>query len=223
VLTSGALGPATALSAGIACAGLGCAAAAWLAATGAPAAAALGGLIALGAWSYSGPPLRLAASGWGEVDAVLVVAILVPLAGYAAFGGEPIGRAVAATVAPALATFAFMLSVEWPDRAADAASGKRNLLVRLGPRAAARLAALTALLVVPVLGLTIVYGAPRSLAVFALLLVPVVVGFVRCALARDPAPLEIAARGVSLIVLTLIYELLGYLSVLNPAQLPRPS
>jgi len=36
--------------------------------------------------------------------------------------------------------FAMMLAVEWPDRAADAAGGKRNLLVRRGPAAAGRLA-----------------------------------------------------------------------------------
>ena len=53
----------------------------------------LGIAILVLAWCYSAPPVRLAARGLGELDTALVVAVLVPFAGYAAFAGgigEPI-------------------------------------------------------------------------------------------------------------------------------------
>src|SRR6185369_3713810 len=39
------------------------------------------GIVVL-AWEYSAPPLRLHSTGWGELDAALVVACLTPVAGY---------------------------------------------------------------------------------------------------------------------------------------------
>jgi 1,4-dihydroxy-2-naphthoate octaprenyltransferase len=214
VLASGDLSPRTALVAALVCAAPGLVAVVGFAAAGALVFAGIGAAIGILAWSYSAPPLRLAGRGWGEADTAAVVAVLVPLAGYAVFTGTVDGLALAATLAPACAMFAMMLAVEWPDRAADAAGGKRNLLVRRGPAAGARMAGAAALLIVPASFVAIGLGAPWSGAVFALFLLPVVAGFV--GQFRDQrAPADLAARGVALYFLTVVFELFGYVSVLR--------
>jgi 1,4-dihydroxy-2-naphthoate octaprenyltransferase len=84
------------------------------------------------AWFYSVPPVRLLERGLGELDGVLVVSVLVPLAGYTAFA-HGIGPHVLLAILPgACAMFAMMLSVEIPDAPADRITGKRNLVVRWG-------------------------------------------------------------------------------------------
>jgi 1,4-dihydroxy-2-naphthoate octaprenyltransferase len=94
--------------------------------------AAVGVAIGVLSWAYSAPPLRLLARGLGEADTVAVVGLLVPLAGYAAFA-HAVGPHVLWAAFPGVcAMFAMMLCVEVPDVAADAASGKRNLVVRWG-------------------------------------------------------------------------------------------
>ncbi|MGD0475850.1 MAG: prenyltransferase [Candidatus Velthaea sp.] len=213
VLVRGELAPGTALAAALFCASLGSLGVAGFALTGQFIVAGIGAAIGILAWCYSAPPLRLSARGWGEVDTAAVVAVLVPLAGYAAFTGTVDGLALAATLAPACAMFAMMLAVEWPDREADAAGGKRNLLVRLGPAAAGRLAAAGALAIVPALLVPLGRGAPWTGIAFALLLVPLVAGFLGW-FHEQQAPAELAARGVSLFLLTVVFEALGYVAVL---------
>lgn len=96
---------------------------------------ALGGVgiaIMCFAWFYSVPPVRLLARGLGELDAVFVVAVLVPLAGYTAFARGVGPHVLLAIVPGAFAMFAMMLSVEIPDARADGLTGKRNLVVRWG-------------------------------------------------------------------------------------------
>ena len=137
VLPEGALPAWVALAAARACAAAGCAAVLFAAATGAYVLAGVGLAIGALAWAYSAPPFRLLARGLGELDTVAVVALLVPLAGYAAFAHVLAGHALIAAVPGACAMFAMMLAVEMPDVSADAASGKRNLVVRWGIASAA--------------------------------------------------------------------------------------
>jgi 1,4-dihydroxy-2-naphthoate octaprenyltransferase len=132
VLSDGALPAWVALAAALACLGLGFAAMLRVAFTGNVALTLVGCAIAVFAWYYSAPPLRLLARGLGELDAVAVVAVLVPLAGYAAFAHAIGAHALIATIPGACAMFAMMLSVEIPDFAADAGTAKRNLVVRWG-------------------------------------------------------------------------------------------
>jgi 1,4-dihydroxy-2-naphthoate octaprenyltransferase len=215
VLVSGALVPATALAAALACAAVGTAAVVAFAFSGASLAAGSGAANGAGAWAYSAPPFRLAARGWGEIDAVLVVGVLVPLAGFATIAGRVDAGAMAATAGPACAMFGMMIAVEWPDCAADAAGGKRNLVVRLGRARAATLAAVAAAAVIPAYGVAIAAGAPFALAAFALLLVPVIAGFAARCRAADGPPIEVAARGVTLFALTVVFELGAYLASLR--------
>ena len=87
-------------------------------------------------WGYSAPPLRLSARGLGELSVGLGFGLIIPLGTayvqtavflpLAAWGGLP---------------FAFLIALvlyinQFPDRRADLASGKRNMVVRLGARRA---------------------------------------------------------------------------------------
>ncbi len=90
------------------------------------------------AWFYSAPPLRLVARGWGEVIAALIIAGATPLLGYY-IQTHRIDPLLIAVIAPLiLVQFATVLAVSLPDSEADAASGKRTLVVRLGHGRAGR-------------------------------------------------------------------------------------
>ena len=98
-------------------------------------------LVLVLAWGYSAPPLRLCATGLGELDVAIVVTVLVPWLGFY-LQAPSLGGASAlalSIVPPALLQFAMTLAIEFPDAAGDAATGKRTLVVRLGARTAARL------------------------------------------------------------------------------------
>jgi 1,4-dihydroxy-2-naphthoate octaprenyltransferase len=175
VLPEGALPPWVALAAARACAAIGLAAtlraafagSLWLALVG----LAIGGL----AWAYSAPPLRLLARGLGELDTVAVVALLVPLAGYAAFAHALGVHVLLATIPGACAMFAMILAVEIPDVAADRATGKRNLVVRWGVASAsiaARTFASSAVLMVLLVGS--IGFAPPALAFLSVVPVAIV-------------------------------------------------
>lgn len=133
VLPTGALSDRVALIAALVCAALGLGAVTHFALARDATVATLGIAILVCSWSYSGPPLRLAARGLGELDAALVVAVLVPATGYAAFTGVVDGPILAAVVAPAAGMVTMMLSVELPDCGTDLIVGKRTLVVRWGP------------------------------------------------------------------------------------------
>ena len=177
VLPDGALPPWIALVAARVCAGIGLAATLRAALTGDVCLAFLGLAIAAGAWTYSAPPVRLLARGLGELDTIAVVAVLVPLAGYAAFAHALGTHALLATLPGACAMFAMMLSVEIPDVAADAATGKGNLVVRWGVASAAitaRTFASSAVLLLLLVG-NAGFGAP-ALAFVAVVPVAIVAG-----------------------------------------------
>ena len=215
VLVSGALAAPVALVAALGCAAAGGIAVAGFALAGNGVVAGLGVAIGILAWCYSAPPIRLAGRGWGEIDTALVVAVLVPLSGYATVRGTLDPLVLAATAAPACAMIAMMLAVEWPDRAADSAAGKRNLVVRFGARVSGRLAAVSTAVIVPAMSAATAYGAPRSLIPFALALVPLLAGFVGRVLAPRSRADDIAAHGVSVFLLTVIFSTLAFLAVLR--------
>ncbi len=155
VLPNGELPPSAALIAALACAACGIVVTLAEALAGNVVLAALGVAIGVLGWSYSAPPMRLLARGLGELDTIVVVAMLVPLVGYATFAGTLGPHAFVATLPGACAMFAMMLTVEIPDVVADDATGKRNLVVRWGARRAvvtARLLAAGAVVVLVLVG-----------------------------------------------------------------------
>ncbi|MDH3731498.1 MAG: prenyltransferase, partial [Acidimicrobiia bacterium] len=104
-----------------------------LAVAGHSAPAAAIGAVTIGvAWSYSMPPLRLVASGFGEIAASGVVAGAVPLVGYLVQDGSAPDELWWSIAVLFPIHFAMILSFELPDVESDAAAGKRVLAVRIG-------------------------------------------------------------------------------------------
>lgn len=145
VLPSGELPRHVALVAALVLAGLGTGAS--IATGGGPYTLPTFALVLVLAWEYSAPPLRLCASGLGELDTAIVVTGLVPWLGFYLQAPDLVGLEllVVAIVPLALLQVAMLLAIEFPDAAGDAATGKRTLVVRLGaPRAAQLYVAITA-------------------------------------------------------------------------------
>lgn len=97
------------------------------------------------AFFYHAPPLRFAYRGLGEVVVGLAYGPGIAAGTYAVQRGEIPPEVVAAAFPLGMLIGAFLWINEFPDYRADRASGKRNLVVRLGrPRAAKGFAVLLA-------------------------------------------------------------------------------
>ena len=106
---------------------------------------ALGLLGLLLAWTYHAPPLRLSYRGLGELAVGLCYGPLLVAGTHLVLRRELPWAPVLAALPLGLLIAAFLWINELPDAKADAASGKRTLVVRLGrPRAARAFAVLLA-------------------------------------------------------------------------------
>ncbi|MEQ8660764.1 MAG: prenyltransferase [Gammaproteobacteria bacterium] len=100
-----------------------------------------GALLGIGAaglaigWAYSAPPLALMSRGLGEFAVGIGWLLVVVGADFVQRGGFA-GMPLAAGCGFAMHVAAVLLVNEFPDVAADTRAGKRNLVVRLGPRRA---------------------------------------------------------------------------------------
>ena len=162
VLPDGVLPPRVALIAALVLAAIGCVASLALGHALVTLAA-----IAVLAWSYSAPPLRLCARGLGEATTALVVTVLVPLLGFQLQAPDWRGVSLLAlSIAPlALLQFAMLVAIEFPDAVSDAATGKRTLVVQLGTRRAATLYILTTLGAFALAPAAYVLGVPAVTAI----------------------------------------------------------
>ena len=108
-----------------------------------PAAALL--LVGLaGGLAYSLPPVAAMRRGWGEVLNALLGGLALPLYGVAVVLGRIDPADVVAVLPFALVVLCSVLATAWPDRDADAATGKRTLQVRWPPPRLRRLYAAVA-------------------------------------------------------------------------------
>jgi 1,4-dihydroxy-2-naphthoate octaprenyltransferase len=134
------------------------------------------GLVGAGlAFFYHAPPFKLAYRGLGELAVAATYGPLVTAGTYLVQRGE-IDRGVwLASIPLGLAIGAFLWVNEFPDRKADAAAGKRTLVVRLGARRAAiafgviLFAAYAFLVALPLVGLPVgilggMLGLPAAVA-----------------------------------------------------------
>jgi 1,4-dihydroxy-2-naphthoate octaprenyltransferase len=86
----------------------------------------------LGAFFYSTPPIRLEASGYGELTTSVLVAFFVPAYAFVLQAGN-LHRLIAMSAFPLTTLLlAMLLAFELPDYIADQKSGKRTLLIRMG-------------------------------------------------------------------------------------------
>ncbi len=107
-----------------------------------PAVLWIGLLGAALAYFYHAPPLKLAYRGLGELAVFLTYGPLLCAGAYVVQRGEVPFRVVLLAVPVGLVIAAFLFINEFPDARADAASGKRTLVVRLGRPLAAQAFAL---------------------------------------------------------------------------------
>jgi len=167
------------------------------------------------AWEYSAPPLRLCASGLGELDTAIVVTALVPFVGLQVHApGLEGAHTLLLAIAPLVALqFAMLLAIEFPDRAGDALTDKRTLIVRLGAWRGARLYAAVTGLAFAVLPLLALLGLPWRAAAAAALPAPIALWRIRRTLHGDwrrPRRWEtLTFWAVALLVLTTVAELAG--------------
>ena len=152
----------------------------WLAVISGPGLLAVGATGLLLAWAYSAPPLALMSRGLGEAAVALAWWLMVIGADYTQRGHFSVITATTA-VSLALLLANILLINGFPDAAADAAVGKRTLVVRLGPVPAAGmylglvllahgwLAVSVGLLITPQAALWGLVSLPVSLAAAALL------------------------------------------------------
>ncbi len=86
----------------------------------------------LGGFFYSTPPVKLEASGYGELTTTAMVAFMVPSFAFILQSGQ-MHRLLAMSGFPLAALMmAMLLAFELPDYATDLKFGKRTLMVRLG-------------------------------------------------------------------------------------------
>jgi len=97
------------------------------------------GLLGLGlaglllGWGYSAHGPRLNARGLGEVSVVLGFGAFIPLGAFWVATGSPAVWPLAVGLPYGLLVLNLLFVNQFPDNRADAAAGKRHLVVRLGP------------------------------------------------------------------------------------------
>jgi 1,4-dihydroxy-2-naphthoate octaprenyltransferase len=135
------------------------------------------GLLVIGAaglfigWAYSAEPLKLNSRGLGELCVAIGFALIV-------IGTDFVQRkAFSATACNAALPYAWLVTAilyinQFPDRAADAAAGKRHWVVRLAPKQAAWGYALLVALAYGGLIVSIVLGHLPTVALAALATLP---------------------------------------------------
>jgi 1,4-dihydroxy-2-naphthoate octaprenyltransferase len=129
-------------------------------------------LALLAALLYSVPPVRLAASGYGELTTSVLVANLVPVFGFLLQSAD-YHRLLAMSTFPLTALhLAMMLTFELPDYASDLKFEKRTLMVRLGWQNGMLLHNVLILSTFALLGLAAALGMPLEIALPPLLLLP---------------------------------------------------
>lgn len=134
------------------------------------------GMLGVGlAFFYHAPPFSLAYRGFGELAVALAYGPVIAAGTYLVQRHTLDSAIVLASLPLALAIAAFLWINEFPDARADAAAGKRTLVVRLGrPRAARAFAGLVAvaylgIALLPLVGLPLTVwfgfiGLPHGIA-----------------------------------------------------------
>jgi len=137
VIQEGVLPPRAILRAAVLCSALGCACGVWLW-LHTPGHVLLGiGLVGVAiAWLYVGPPVRFAHRGFGELATILAFGVLPAMGTEWALRGAITPEGSWLGLPAGLLVALILVINEFPDLEADAAVGKRTLVVRLGLRRA---------------------------------------------------------------------------------------
>ncbi len=134
------------------------------------------GLVGVGlAFFYHAPPFKLSYRGLGELAVGLCYGPLITAGTYLVQRGSVTPEVILLATPLGLLIAAFLWINEFPDYRADLASGRLNLVVRLGRPKAARV--FVAMMMVAAVGLTLLplAGIPVAVYLGALFLVPAAV------------------------------------------------
>lgn len=123
-------------------------------------------------WTYSAPPLRLCARGWGEIEVAIGFGALIPLGTAFVQLGSYSATAIWAGLSFAVFILLVLYINQFPDYRSDAATGKRNWVVRLGTDRARYLYPLLATLGYLLLVSAVAIGALPATALLGLATVP---------------------------------------------------
>jgi 1,4-dihydroxy-2-naphthoate octaprenyltransferase len=168
----------------------------------------------LGAITYSAPPLRLVASGYGELIVSFLVAALVPAFAFV-LQTEELHALLAASSMPLMALHLAMLVVlEFPDYAADRSSGKLTLTVRLGWRMAMRIHDFALAIAVLSVLIALWIGMPTRIAISMAIALPLAAAQIwqlsRIRRGFPPRWRMLTVGGVALFILAVYFELIGF-------------
>ncbi|OPX38419.1 MAG: 1,4-dihydroxy-2-naphthoate octaprenyltransferase [Desulfobacteraceae bacterium 4484_190.2] len=109
-------------------------AAIWLVFLGRPLVLAIGLLGVAAGWSYSARPLQLMSRGWGEICIFFAFGPFITLGAYYVMSGSLNWAAFALGFPQGFLITAVIWINQFPDYEADRDAGKKNLVVRLGPK-----------------------------------------------------------------------------------------
>ncbi len=170
----------------------------------------------LGGLAYSLPPVSAMRRGWGEPLNALLGGMLLPLFGVAVVAGDISVDAMIAFLPFVFVVLLSVMSTAWPDRVADAATGKRTMQVRRSP-GELRLIALAATLAFGVATLLSAATAALPYAMAGLLVAPFLVEAL-LRYTRDERPAAAVAAMVGLGVITCGSLVVGLLSRGGPGS-----
>jgi len=132
-IQDGGASPRVVLLMALFCFAVGTAVGMWLVASGRPMVIPIG-LLGLGAaWAYSSPPFQLMCRGWGETAIFFAFGPLVTLGTSYVMTGSLSWPAFAIGASQGFFITGVIWINQFPDYEADQKTGKRNLVVRLGP------------------------------------------------------------------------------------------
>ncbi len=134
VIQNGELRPLTILIMVFFFFGLALVSAIYLAYAGRPLVFFIGLLGMFAGWAYSAPPLQLMSRGWGEVVIFFAFGPLITLGTYYVMSGTLTLEAFAVGIPQGFLITGVIWINQFPDYEADKASGKYNMVVRLGLR-----------------------------------------------------------------------------------------
>jgi 1,4-dihydroxy-2-naphthoate octaprenyltransferase len=161
------------------------------------------------AYFYHAPPLRLSYRGFGELAVAFAYGPLIANGTFVVLTGGRNPLLLLLSLALGLLIAAFLVANEFPDYRADAAGGKRNLVVRLGrPRAAWLFAALV--LAALLIHLAAAWPSGRHWLLLALVAWIPAARAARC-LIREPehVPDIVPAQGAALLAFVLYALICG--------------
>ena len=214
MIQEGLLTPRQVLNASVLCLALGSLVGLYLASVRGWVILLLGAIGLFSAVFYVTPRFSLSAIGVGELFIGLNFGVLMTLGAYVVQTGHLSWEPVVASLPVALLIAAVLYINEFQDAAADAAVGRRHLVVRLGKRLAAQGYAVLMAAVYVTLALGVLLDGVTPVALLGLLTIPLSAKAVRVALAHyDDSQRLVPANAITIQVhlFTGLLMILGYL------------